>query len=202
MSFDLWIIRKYFSARIIHMKKRDLKLRKRLLESGKLTDGYSHLMEKSHMDNAKFLERIISIIGYPTIQKVGEKANEAAWLVIQHAISRPEFMKKCARLLEKEASENIKYKVQLAYLTDRINMYEGTFQRYGTIFDWDENGIMNPIPYDDIQKVNERRGLLGLNTLEEQTEIMRKQSIAEKIPKDFAAKKKEYEEWRKRVGWV
>lgn len=39
-------------------------------------------------------------IGYPTEDRVGKEAATAAWLVIQHAIEQPDFMKKCRKLLE------------------------------------------------------------------------------------------------------
>ena len=43
---------------------------------------------------------IINATGYPTIDKVGKEASEATWLIIQHSIGQPEFMKKCAKQLE------------------------------------------------------------------------------------------------------
>lgn len=44
-------------------------------------------------------EEIIDTIGYPTIAKVGKAASEAAWLIVQHAISEPKLMKRCYGLL-------------------------------------------------------------------------------------------------------
>jgi len=49
----------------------------------------------------KILNDIIEKIGYPTVEKVGEEASEAAWLIIEHSIGQPNFMRKCAELLEK-----------------------------------------------------------------------------------------------------
>ena len=51
-------------------------------------------MKELHNKNAKILNEIIAI-DYPTIDKVGKEANEATWLVIQHSIEQPDFMKKC-----------------------------------------------------------------------------------------------------------
>lgn len=45
-------------------------------------------MEQLHNRNAKILNDIIEAIGYPTIDKVGKEASEAAWLVIQHSIGQ------------------------------------------------------------------------------------------------------------------
>jgi len=188
---------------IIELKQADLELRDTLIRSGKLFDGYNQEMEALHNKNAEILNKIIEKIGYPTIEKVGEEANEAAWLVIQHSISKPEFMKKCTALLEKEVAENKANPKQLAYLSDRIAGFEGRAQFYGTQFDWDENGEMSPKLFDDLEKVNERRKLVGLNSLQEQIEIIRKQVFAEtaKPPADLKERNKQMDEWRKKVGW-
>lgn len=189
---------------IIELKSADLELRDKLIQNGQLFDGYNKEMEALHNKNAEVLSKIIDKIGYPTIEKVGEEANEAAWLVIQHSISKPEFMKKCAFLLEKAVDENQANPKQFAYLSDRIAVFEGQPQLYGTQFDWDENGEMNPKLFDDIEKVNQRRKEIGLNSLEEQIEIIRKQVAAEteKPPADLKERNKQADKWRKKVGWI
>jgi len=135
---------------------------------------------------------------------VGKEASEAAWLVIQHSIGQPDFMKKCTELLDKAVSENKANPKNLAYLTDRIAQFEGKPQLFGTQFDWDENGELSPNEFDDLTKVNQRRKLIGMNTLEEQTEIIRRQAKKENqtAPKDFEKRKEEIDEWKKSVGWL
>jgi len=189
---------------IVELQNADLELRDKLIENGQLFDGYNQEMAALHNRHAEILNKIIDKIGYPTVEKVGKEANEAAWLVIQHSIGQPEFMKKCAVLLEKAVVENQADAKQLAYLTDRIAVFEGEAQLYGTQFDWDAGGEMNPNPFDDLEKVNRRRKTIGLNLLEEQTEIIRKQMIAEnqKPPADLKERTKQSDEWRKKVGWI
>lgn len=189
---------------IIELKNADLELRDKLIQSGKLFDGYNQEMEVLHNKNAEILNEIIEKIGYPTIEKVGEEANEAVWLVIQHSIGKPEFMKKCAALLEKAVAEKQADVKQLAYLSDRIAVFEGRAQLYGTQFDWDENDKMSPKLFDDIEKVNQRRKNIGLNSLEEQIEIIRKQILQEnqKPSADLKERNKQVEEWRRKVGWI
>jgi len=186
------------------MKNADLAFRDKLIESGELSNGYNAEMEQIHIENSEKLDEIINLIGYPTIDKVGKDANEAAWLIIQHAISQPRFMKKCAELLSIEVSHKNADPKHLAYLTDRIAVFEGNPQLFGTNFDWDENGELSPNKYDDLNEVNERRKSIGLNTLEEQTAIIRQQALSENQfpPAEFQERKTQYEEWRKRVGWV
>lgn len=189
---------------IIALKNADLELREKLVRNGKLFDGYNKEMEALHIKNADILNEIIEKIGYPTIEKVGREANDAAWLVIQHSISRPEFMKKCAVLLEKAVKEKQVDAKQFAYLSDRIAVFEDRPQLYGTQFDWDENGEMSPKPFDELEKVNDRRKTIGLNSLPEQIEIIRKQIITEnqKTPANLKERNKQADEWRKKIGWI
>ncbi len=198
MDFD------QISKKIIGLKKKDDILRDELIRKGTLSNGYHQEMQDLHHENAKELNLIMEKIGFPTTDKVGEEASHAAWVIIQHSIGQPDFMKKAARLLEIAVNEKKADQKNLAYLTDRIAVLEGRLQHYGTQFDWDENGEMNPNQFDDLLKVNQRRQTIGLNTLEEQIEIMqdRIKNENQRPPKDFEERKREYEMWRKSVGWT
>lgn len=195
---------KCIAERIIDLKNTDLELRDRLVQNGQLGEGYNEEMEKLHNRNAKILDNIIDTIGYPTVDKVGKEASEATWLVIQHSIAQPNFMRKCVKLLENAVNENKAGPLNLAYMTDRIAVSEGKQQLYGTQFDWDENGELSAHPFDDFVLVNQRRKSIGLNTLEEQTVIMRQQAKNENQlpPTDFEKRKPEIAKWRKAVGWI
>lgn len=198
------MVYKSIAEKIVDLKNADLALREKLIQSRQLSNGYNKEMKELHNRNAKILSDIIDIIGYPTIDKVGKEANEATWLIIQHSIEQPDFMKKCAKLLEKAVSENKADPKSLAYLTDRIAVFEGKEQLYGTQFDWDVQGNLSPNPFDDLNKVNKRRKSIGLNTLEEQTDIIRKQAESENHlpPTNLIKRKQEIEEWKKSVGWI
>jgi hypothetical protein len=189
---------------IVKLKNADLALRSKLVKSGQLSEGYNEEMAKLHKQNTKILNDIIDQIGYPTIDKVGKEGSEATWLIIQHSIGQPVFMKKCAKLLEEQVSDDRANKKNLAYLTDRIAVFENKPQLYGTQFDWDENGELSPNNFDDLIKVNLRRNSIGLNSLEKQTEIIRKQAKNENQlpPTDFEKRKIEMEKWKKSVGWI
>lgn len=189
---------------IVGLKNADLALRDKLILNGQQSIGYNEEMKELHNRNAKILCDIIDKIGYPTTDKVGKEASEAAWLVIQHSIGKPDFMKKCVKLLEVVVSENKANSKNLAYLTDRIAVFEGRPQLYGTQFDWDEYGNLSPNIFDDLTKVNERRKSIGLSTLEEHTKKIREQAIKENQspPSDFEIRKQEIEEWKRNVGWT
>ncbi len=195
---------KTLAEQIIGLKKKDEELRQLLVESGELFDGYNERMEALHNSNAAELNQIIEQIGLPTADKVGKEASAAAWLIIQHAISQPNFMKKCLLLLEKAVKSDKTNPIHLAYLTDRIAVFEGTPQPYATQFDWDENGELTPSPYDDLDKVNQRRKSIGLNPLEEQIRVMRERAKQENDlpPEDLEQRRQEYNKWRRSVGWI
>ena len=192
------------AKRIIELKDRDLELRQRLMENGTLSNGYHEIMEALHNDNARELEAIMEAIGYPSVPKVGKQANQATWMIVQHAIGCPDFMRKCLKLLQREAEDDKGLSIQLAYLTDRVSILEGKEQRYGTQFDWDEAGLMSPGPYDDLDMVNARRLALGLNSLEEQTEVIRRRvrDEGQTAPKDMEARRREQKAWQVKMGWI
>jgi len=192
------------SQTILRLKEKDDKLRAKLMENETLSNGYNREMKAIHNSNAKRLNRIIDVIGFPTSEKIGEEASNAAWLIIQHSIGQPDFMKKWAALMEIEVKNGQADKINFAYLTDRVAVFEGNPQRYGTQFDWDENGEMSPAKIDEYDKVNERRKAIGLNSLEEQIKVMRERVKTEnqRPPKDYEERKREYDEWRKSVGWI
>ncbi len=195
---------KNITEKIISLKNADLELRDQLIRSGELGNGYHEEMQALHNKNAEILEEIIDHIGYPTTEKVGIEASEAAWLVIQHAIGSPDFMRKCLKLLENSVSKTKVETINMAYLSDRIAVFEGRPQLYGTQFDWDENGQLSPNIYDDLNKVNERRKSLGLNSLEEQTASIRNRTQKEnqQPPADLKQRNEEMEAWKKSVGWI
>ncbi len=195
---------KTIAARIIELRRADLALRDILLEKGLLSHGYNQEMNELHDENAEVLDQIIEEIGYPTVDKVGEEAHDAAWLVIQHAIGQPGFMKKCAVLLGESVREHRASPNHLAYLSDRIAVFEGRPQLYGTQYDWDEHGQMSPNEMDDLDSVNQRRKSIGMAPMEEHTALMRQRASKENdsAPLDYDKQKAERDKWRKAVGWI
>jgi len=195
---------KELSNKIVALRNADLELRNQLIQSGELFDGYHPEMEALHIKNAEVLEEIIQDIGFPTTEKVGEEASKAAWLVIQHAISKPNFMRRCVSLLEDVVHRQKARPIDLAYLKDRIAVLEGNPQLYGTQFDWDENGELNPNLMDDVSVVDKRRKEIGLNSIAEQTKIIRQRAESEvqSAPEDYHVRHQQMTEWKRKVGWI
>ena len=82
------------------MREYDLSFRAELAEDGSLFDGYHPRMESLHRENAARLRAIIAEIGWPTANLAGEDGAEAAWMIAQHSIGEPEFMRVCRDLIE------------------------------------------------------------------------------------------------------
>lgn len=135
------------------MARVDHGLRASLVQAGELFGSYHPKMRALHESNADELHRIMQKIGWPTVAQVGEEAASAAWLIAQHAISRPAVMR-AARDAIKQSGEA---SAELAQLEDRIAVLEGRPQTYGTQFDWDETGRLSPKPIQDEACVEDRR---------------------------------------------
>jgi hypothetical protein len=93
--------------------------------------------------------------------------------------------------------------VDAAYLADRIAVLEGRPQRFGSQFDWDEDGALSPAPILEPDTVDVRRAQLGLPPLAQTIAAMRAQADAEgqRPPADLPARKAAYAAFLKRVGW-
>lgn len=174
------------------MAQHDLHIREELLKAGKLSPGYHPDMEWVHQKNAKRLDEIIAAIGYPTPSKVGKEASEAAWLIVQHAISEPAFMKRCYGLIFMAADEvNLQ---NLAYLHDRICYFEGRPQKYGTQFD--DRGLY---PVEDKAEMIRLRKELQLKAYDENL-IVEQEASGDRV--DLHPHDQVFNRWRKKVGWI
>lgn len=183
------------------MAENDLSVREALVADGSLCKhGYHPRMEAVHKSNAARLTAIIEQFGWPGKNLVGEKGAWAAWLIAQHAVGNPPFMRHCLSLLKQAAADNDVIPWQAAMLEDRIRMYEGKPQIYGTQFLPNKAGELDPYPIENPESVNQRRLAVGLNTLEERTAELREQSARENVamPPDV---EEQYEKWLYSVGW-
>lgn len=192
-----------WSAKLIAAAARDIETRTRLAKSGALFDGYHPEMEAVHLENAALLEKAIADIGWPGRGSVGDEGAGAAFLILQHAISRPDLQRRGLTLILDAIPEGQANALDAAYLSDRIASFEDSPQTFGTQFDWDENGQLSPRPVRDPAAVDERRASVGLPPMAETIASMRANAAAEgeKPPGDLATRRAQFEEWARRVGW-
>jgi hypothetical protein len=184
---------------LLAMKEHDLRARARLAADGSLFEGYHPEMEAVHRRNSAKLTEIIHEYGWPGSSLVGDDGAEAAWLVAQHAIGEPAFQRRCLTLLQAavEAAEVPAW--QAAYLEDRIRVFEGRKQLYGTQIDVGPEGEPLPFPIEDADRVDERRSAVRLEPLAARL------AKAERAPpmgaNERARWQTNYEAWLRRVGW-
>lgn len=121
--------------------------------------------------NLKKIEKIIYKYGYPGKKMVGEELSMVAWLVIQH--SRKETLEKYFPIILKANKEKDLDDIYIALMTDRLRMYKGEKQIYGTqvsgkmIFNkisQREEWVNFIWPIENPEKVNELRKKVGIKT--------------------------------------
>jgi hypothetical protein len=188
---------------LVAMAEEDQRVRAELAADGSLFDGYHPTMQAVHDKNAARLTEIIEQYGWPGRDLVGEEGSRAAWLVLQHAIADPALQRRGLVFLQDAVALGEVAAVEAAMLEDRIRFFEGRAQRYGTQFDWDEKGQLNPVPIEDEANVDDRRRLVGLGSLADDVCRRRSNMVGsmDKPPSDWAERQREFEEWARAVGW-
>ncbi|HVV33175.1 MAG TPA: DUF6624 domain-containing protein [Vitreimonas sp.] len=197
MTDDIW------RDKLIAAVQRDYETRARLVREGTLYDGYNAEMEAVHLENARVLDDAIAAMGWPGRSKIGDEGAAAAFKILQHAISRPDLQRRGLDLILEAIPRGDANPLDAAYLSDRIAMYEGRPQVFGTQFDWDANGQLSPAPIKDPQSVDERRAALGLPPMADTIAEVRANAAAEggAPPADLAQRRAQFEAWTRRVGW-
>lgn len=197
------MIDEVWREKLIAAVQRDYEMRARLVREGALYDGYSSEMEAVHLANARVLDDAIATIGWPGRSIVGEDGAAAAFRILQHAISCPDLQRRGLALILEAIPRGDANALDAAYLSDRIAMYEGREQIFGTQFDWDTNGQLSPAPIKNPETVDARRASLGLPTMTDTIAEMRATAAAEggAPPADLAQRRAQFEDWARRVGW-
>jgi hypothetical protein len=188
---------------ILEMRQADLDLREELAREGSLFGGYADRMAALHRRHNTRLRTILTEHGWPGRALVGEEGAAAAWLLLQHAVLDPPLMRDAVQLVERAVQQSDAEPRFLAYLVDRIRTLEGRPQVYGTQHDWNAAGELSPLPIEDPAHVDERRRLIGLESLAKNTRRLRAQAKAEGDgpPTNFEERQREGAEWARSLGW-
>ena len=121
------------------------------------SDGYKYLMLLMIQEDKKNQERVTKIVdehGWLGISQVGQTANNALFLVIQH--SSVEMQEKYFPLLKESAEKGESRLADMALMDDRIRMYRKKKQLYGSQTT-KVNGKSYVWPIEDAANVDERR---------------------------------------------
>lgn len=161
-------------AELLEMGRIDQDVRSRFMdrlnESGPAfltSDEFRDLVdEQAVVDEANFvrLEEIVDDHGWPSVQLVGEEANGAAWLILQHAdIER---QRRYLPFLRDAVGRNAALASNLAMLEDEIALVDTGEQIYGTEIKMVDDEVF-VAPVGDPARLDERRASVGLPPMEE-----------------------------------
>ena len=186
-------------AELIKWIAEDDETRERLARDGSLFEGYNPEMEAVHRRNAARLREVLARVGWPGRALVGDDGASAAWRIVQHAIGEPALLRGCLPLLQAAAAEGEADPAEVAMLEDRIRVYEGRPQRYGTQYDWSDDGtaMVPEVGVEAPESLAERRAAVGLPPMQ----WRRPPPPDARPPADRAARQAEREAWERRVGW-
>jgi len=186
-------------SQLLSMRARDEQVRAELAADGSLFLGYRPQMEEVHRSNARELCQLIDRYGWPHEGLVGRDGAEAAWLIAQHSIGAPAFMRRCRSLIDEASSVLNVPRWQFAYIDDRVNVLEGKAQRFGTQIDLRPEG---PVPHllEDPSLVDVWRKEAGLPSLSDA--LARSRADPWPSPVEYAAKQAAGLEWVRAVGWL
>jgi hypothetical protein len=171
----------------------------RLARDGSLFVGYHPEMEAVHRRNAARLREVLARVGWPGRALVGQDGASAAWRIVQHAIGEPALLRGCLPLLQAAAAEGEADPAEVAMLEDRIRVFEGRPQRYGTQRDWSDDGtaMVPMVGVEAPESLAERRAAVGLPPM-----VWRNPPPpGSQPPADRAARQAEMEAWARCVGW-
>ena len=184
---------------LLDMEARGRALRAQLAAAGEANERHHQRLEELNRANASRLRQIIAVLGWPGVTLVGEKGAQAAWRIAMHAVAEPDFMRHCRNLIEAASERQEVPRWQFAILDDRIRVYEGRPQRFGTQLRHGPQGL-EPHPIENEARVNGMRMQAGLPPLAPTLAKARAQPQppdAEIVRREAAER-----EFRRSVGWM
>jgi hypothetical protein len=184
---------------LLDMEARDQAVRSELTAAGSLNDAYHPRLEEAHRANSSRLRQIIAVFGWPGLALVGEKGAKAAWRIALHSYGEPDFMRQCRDAIRIASEVGDVPRWQFAIIDDRIRVYEGRAQHYGTQLRAGPNGL-EPHPIENEERVDTMRLQAGLPPLAQTLAAARAQpqpSRVSQVALDTAEL-----EYRRQVGWI
>jgi hypothetical protein len=184
---------------LLDMEARDQAVHAEIAAAGDVNDSFHPRVEELHRANASRLRQIIAVFGWPGIALVGDKGARAAWRIALHSYSEPDFMRQCRDHIDRATQNDDAPRWQFAMIDDRIRVYEGRPQRYGTQLRHGPNGL-EPHPIENESRVNSMRMQAGLPPLAQTLAQARAQP--QPAPQVIAARETAELEFRRAVGWI
>lgn len=114
--------------------------------------------------NLSAIREILANYGWLGVNQIGQKANAAIFLVIQH--SNPETQEEFLPMMQKAVKERKAFASDLALLEDRVLVGQGKDQLYGSQIGVDDTTNESCVfPISDPENVDTRRQRVGLGPI-------------------------------------
>lgn len=162
---------------LLDMEARIQALRAELIAAGEINDSHHPRMDELNRTNSSRLRQIIAVFGWPGTALVGEQGARAAWRLALHSYAEPDFMRQCRDLIDRASQSEDAPRWQFAIIDDRIRVYEGRPQLYGTQLRHGPQGL-EPHPIENEARVNSMRMQAGLPMLAQTLAKARAQPLA------------------------
>jgi hypothetical protein len=130
--------------------------------------------------NMLIVGNILDKFGWLSKEQTSEDANDALFLVIQHAPLQAQL--KYLPLMKQAVADKKAKANAYALLVDRTNMYQGKFQIYGSQLNYDAKGHLHIFPIIDEPNVDNRRKSAGLTSLRDYLNLFN-QNLSYTLPK-------------------
>lgn len=171
-----------------------------LVKSGEWGIGYPAKQESLDIANVEWLSGQLDAHGWPGPALVGDDGAAAAVQLLQRGTSRPAAQKRGLALMMDAAQKGQASMIDAAHFADRIAVFEGKPQLFGTQLDWGDDGQLAPAPVEDPDQLDARRAAVGLPPIEDLL-VHARQAAAAGPPADLAVRRAAFDAWAKRVGW-
>ena len=164
-------------AELLQMADEDQRARCAWIAEPTRNSGANDLLQTVAQIDERNTARLKSLVGeHGWLGKslVGEDGAHAAWLLVQHASDRA-FQKECLEKMKSALKDGEVSATDFAYLFDRVAMFDGRKQLYGTQFRSPPGTFceIEPVPIEDEEHVDERRQALGLPPMVEHVKQLR-----------------------------
>lgn len=126
-----------------------------------------NLMCTSDENNLDWLKDQVALNGWFDIRRYGPSADQAAWLMVQHADGAPAYQAYIAAVLEVKARSGETDPKNYAFLSDRIAVRAGQPQTFATQMECVNGAWVTPEIVDP-QGLDSRRASIGLPPYEKQ----------------------------------
>lgn len=129
-------------------------------------------MQRIDRDNADWMEGVLEDVYWFTIPEYGEEADNAAFLLVQHATHDPELMQEVLSRFETLTLERDIASDNYALLTDRIAVMNGQPQPYGSQWECAEGEYRPQTPLLDEANIDALRAQYNLPPLADYMSVL------------------------------